>query len=426
MQNTCKIKLSAIFVVIFCLLSLADAPKAQNRINMPYSIYGLGEIRFNHYHQNLGMGGLSQAYRSNMSVNDVNPASYSAVDSTSFVFDATMVSHFYGQKTNDIAQHSDYISLANISISFPIAHWWGFGAGIKPYSLMGYSIREVDEHPLAGTVNYLYEGSGGLSQLFLGSSFKPTRNLSLGVNASYIFGDINREYNVLSDSAGVYQTNRLLTNNAGGWMFGFGVQYEFVLPNNREITLGATYGGTNDISYSSTELLRRRVPGLARYDTIARNDLGEGVFTLPQYYGAGIFARINRNWAAGFEYQWQNWEDFQITNRKETFNNSYHMAAGIQFKPDVETYSPFFHRLQYTTGFRYGQSYIAHDNKTIDEFGISFGVFVPVRRAFSGINIGFEYSRRGSVDHNLMQEDFYRFNIGINIYERWFIRRRFF
>ncbi len=426
MQNTFRTRLSGIFVVIFCLLSSADASQAQNRINMPYSIYGLGEIRFNHYHQNLGMGGLSQAYRSNTSVNDVNPASYSAVDSTSFVFDATMATHFYGQRTTDISQYSDYISLANISFSFPIAHWWAFGAGIKPYSLMGYSIRDTDEHPLAGTVNYLYEGSGGLSQLFLGNSFNVFKNLSLGVNASYIFGNINREYNVLSDSAGVYQTNRLLTNNVGGWMFGFGMQYEFVLQNNRTVTIGATYGDQNEISASSTEILRRRVPGVARYDTIAQNDLGESTISLPRYYGAGVFARLNRNWAAGLEYQWQNWEDFQMINRKETFNDSYQIAAGIEFKPTVETYSPFFHRLQYTTGFRYGQSYLSYNNETIDEFGISFGVFVPVRRAFSGIKIGFEYSRRGSVDHNLMQEDFFRFNIGMNIYERWFIRRRFY
>lgn len=426
MQNTCKIKLSGIFMVIFCLLSPADASQAQNRINMPYSIYGIGEIRFNHYHQNLGMGGLSQAYRSNMSVNDVNPASYSAVDSTSFVFDATMVTHFYGQKTNEISQYSDYVSLANISVAFPVTQWWAFAAGIKPYSLMGYSIRDADEHPLAGTVNYLYEGSGGLSQLFLGSSFKPFGKLSLGVNASYLFGDINREYNVMSDSAGVYQTNRLLTNNARGWMFGLGLQYEILFSDNRAITIGATYGNPNDINVSSKEILRRRVPGVARYDTIARNDLGDGVFTLPQYYGAGIFARLNRNWAAGIEYQWQNWKDFAMVNRKETFNDSYNIAAGIEFKPTVETYSPFFHRLQYSAGFRYGQSYIAYDNQAIDEFGISFGVFVPVRRAFSGIKIGFEYSQRGAVDQNLMQEDFYRINIGMNIYERWFIRRRFF
>ncbi len=426
MPNTCKIRLPGIFVALFSLLCLAGASQAQNRINMPYSIYGLGEIRFNHLHQNMGMGGLSQAYRSNMTVNYVNPASYSAVDSTSFVFDATMVTHFYRQETSEISQYSDYVSLANISFSFPITRRWAFGAGIKPYSLMGYSIRDIDEHELAGTVNYLYEGSGGLTQLFLGSAFKPFGDLSVGVNASYVFGDINREYSVLSDSAGVYLTNRLLSNKAGGWMFGFGMQYEFIFSSNRELTIGATYGGANEIDVSSSEILRRRLPGLIGFDTIANNDLGDDRLTLPRYYGAGVFARLNQNWAAGLEYQWQNWENFEMSQRNETFNNNYKIAGGVEFKPTVETYSPFFYRLQYTAGFRYEQSYLTHNNEPVNEFGISFGMFIPVRRAFSGIKLGFEYSQRGSVDQNLMQEDFYRLNIGINIYERWFIRRRFF
>ncbi len=426
MPNTCKIKLSITFAVLISLFCLADASQAQNRINMPYSMFGLGEIRFNHFHQNLGMGGLNQAYRSNMSVNDVNPASYSAVDSTSFVFDATMVSHFYRQENSDISQYSDYISLANISVSFPITRWWGFGAGVKPYSLMGYTIREKDIHDLAGSVNYLYEGSGGLSQLFLGSSFKPLDDLSVGINASYVFGDINREYNVISDSGDVYRTNRLLTNNAAGWIFGFGMQYELVFSNNRKLTIGATYGGPNEINVSSSEILRRRLPGMVGYDTIANNDLGDKLIKLPRHYGAGVFARFNQNWAAGLDYQWQNWNKFEMSRRNENFNNNYKIAAGVQFSPTAETYSLFFSRMQYTAGFRYEQSHLTHNNEAINEFGISFGMFIPVRRALSGIKLGFEYSQRGSIDQNLMQEDFYRLNIGINIYERWFIRRRFF
>ncbi len=421
-----NLKPITLFLLIISILTTLPELQAQNRINMPYSIYGVGEVRFNHYYQNMGMGGLSQGFRSNMFVNDVNPASYSAVDTTSFVFDATMVSHFYRQETDAVRQDADYVSLGNVSFAFPVTRWWAVGAGIKPYSLMGYNIRETEEHEDIGTINYLYEGSGGLSQLFVGTAIQPIGNLSLGMNASYIFGKLNREASVSADSPGVYQTSKLETDHARGWILGFGMQYEFEFSQNRNLIIGATFGNQDDIKLSSTEILRRRIPGANLYDTIAETERIDDFLTLPGYYGFGMFSRINRNWSAGVDYQWQNWEDFALPHRQGDFNDSYRVAAGVQFRPNVETYSPFYHRVHYSAGIRYGQSYIDQGIDPLNEFGITFGLFIPVRRALSGLNIGFEYSQRGTLDNHAMKENFYRLNIGVSIYERWFIRRRFF
>ena len=411
-----------LLLLVFTLLGL----QAQNRINMPYSIYGVGEVRFNEYHQNMGMAGLSQAYRSNMSVNDVNPASYTATDSTSFIFEITALTHFYEQKTSQVSQQSDYISLGNISFSFPVTSWWAVGAGIKPYSLVGYRIRDFEEHPLAGKVNYLYEGNGGLNQLFLGTAINPVGELSLGINASYVFGNFSHEATVVSDTVYMFRTNSLNTSDAKGWMMGLGLQYQFKFSQYRQLTLGATYGRQGELNLNASETLRRRQPGVFAYDTIVHRELERGTLSLPQYYGAGIFANINRNWAAGIDYQWQNWDSFAITGQSTHFNNSYRFSTGIQYSPIAETYSSFFHRMRYTAGFKYGQSYLNDNNDPLNEFGITFGVHIPVRLALSGIKVGFEFSQRGSVDNNAMQENFYRINIGLNIYERWFVRRLFF
>ena len=411
--------------LLFLLLTLPGL-QAQNRINMPYSIYGVGELRFNEFHQNMGMGGLSQGFRSNMFVNDVNPASYTATDSTSFIFDITTVTHFYGQKTSSLSQQSEYISLGNISMSFPLTQWWAFGAGIKPYSLVGYNIRDYDEHPLAGKVSYIYEGSGGLNQLFLGTAINPVGGLSLGVNASYIFGNIAHEASVIADTVFMYRTNALNTSNVRGWLLGLGAQYQFKFSENRQLTIGATYGNQSDLNLEATETLRRRQPGVFAYDTISHRTFADGFLSLPQYYGAGLFTDINRNWAAGIDYQWQNWDSFSMSGQQNHFSNSYRLATGVQYSPTVETYSSFFNRMRYTAGIKYGQSYLTDDNDPLDEFGITFGVHIPVRLAMSGVKIGFEFSQRGAVDNNPMQENFYRINIGLNIYERWFIRRLFF
>lgn len=416
---------TALVFFIASALFASEAVSQQVRINLPYSIYGVGELRFNQYFQNMGMGGISQGFRSNMSVNDVNPASYTATDSTSFVFETTLFSHFYEQKTNTAEQQADYLSLGNFSFKFPVTRWWSFAGGLKPYSAVGYQIRD-NAQGQPGAFRYVYEGSGGINQLFLGNAFKPFEGFSVGVNASYLFGHMNHESSVVSDSIGMYLTNLIYANEVSGWMFGFGMQYQYNVSDSRWFVLGATFGNETDLGVNRTETLRKMLPGVLNYDTVSHNVLDPGNLTLPTYYGVGLFAQLNQHWSGGIDYQWQNWESYQIMGSGQNLNNSYQLSAGVGFLPPVETYSTLFHRIHYTAGIRYGQAYFQPQGEPLNEFGIGFGLHIPVRWTLSGIKLGFEYSQRGSTSDHLMQENFYRINFGINIYDRWFVRRRFF
>ncbi len=425
MYNIFRITFIAAILCAGSLLLPRQEAVAGARINMPYSMFGVGELRFNNYFQNLGGGGLSLGYKSNMSINDVNPASYSGFDRQSFVFETTLFSHFYEQKTQNFEQQSDFLSLGHISFGFPVTSWWSFAAGLKPYSSVGYQIRDARQEE-AGSVHYIYEGSGGLNQVFLGSAFEFMPGFSAGVNMSYIFGDVNNETSVLSDSVGVYRTNLINTDRVKGWLMGVGLQYTHEISSERDITFGVTAGNQTDATVNRSETLRRSLPGVLDYDTISYRELDEGTLTLPAYWGAGFFAKINPSWSTGMDFQWQNWESYEIMGEQEDFNNSYQFAAGVEFTPTRETYTNIFRRIRYSAGLRYGQAHFQPDPDPLNEFGISFGLNIPVRRTFNGVTIGFEYSRRGSDDSHLMQEDFYRLNVGINIYEQWFIRRRFY
>jgi len=399
---------------------------SQVDMNMPYSIYGIGEPRFNQYFQNMGMGGINQAYRSNVSINDVNPASYAALDSTSFVFEATLFSHFYEQETTDVSQQSDHISLGNLTIGFPVTRWFSFSAGLKPFSQVGYRVSDTQFSEVAGQVNYRYRGSGGISQFYFGGSLELTDGLSVGANVSYLWGNLDYEAMITSDSAGVYHINYTNSHNVNGWMYGFGAQYHHIFSDYRYLTLGATYGHQQEATVSTSDLFLRRMPGAIRYDTIARYNLDDDRLKLPSYYGFGVYGRLNRHWAAGIDYQWHNWEAFEFRGKQEDFNDSWQIATGLSFNPRGGAFDGLFRRLQYTAGFRYGQTYLKPDGEDLDEFGISFGTKIPIRGSLSALNVSFEYSQRGSTTGHLMQENFYRVNVGLNIYERWFIRRRFF
>jgi hypothetical protein len=417
---------AASLAISIAFVFLFQFAEAQTRISSPYSRFGLGELHFQQNHRNLGMGGLGVGFRSNVSINNVNPASYSAFDTTSFVFEATIFSHFYQQVTQSQDQISNYSSLGNLSFGFPVTSWWGVGLGLKPFSSIGYRIRDLEVDPIVGQVNYLYEGQGGLNQVYIGNGIKVFPGFSLGVNASYIWGSLERHTTVFSDTAGFFLANRILSNNINGWHFGFGAQYQLILSNTSNIIFGATYGYDNTLNATTSQTLRQQLPGFTRLDTISHVENQRGTVNIPPYWGAGTFVRFNPSWAAGVDFQSQSWEDLQMFGRSEDLNNSYQIAFGIQHNPAVQTFANFFNRLEYQAGLRYGQTYLPIGEEGImNEFGISFGLRIPVRRSLSGLNFGFEYGQRGSTDQHPFRENLYRVNLGINVYERWFIRRRF-
>ena len=416
--------LRTLFFALF-LLSLLQV-SGQTRITSPYSYFGLGELRFNQNFQNMGMGGLGVGFQSNRSVNDVNPASYAGTDTTSFVFEATFFSHFYQQRNTETSQTGNYTTLGNLAFSSPIKRWLSIGFGLKPFSAMGYKIKDRVAADQVGHMNFLYEGSGGINQVFIGTAIKPFKGFSVGLNASYLFGTLERHTTSFADSASVFLTNKILANEVGGWHFGMGAQYRIVFSGTSHLTLGLIYGAEQNVSASRNEVIRRMLPSKTSFDTlhIARGLSGD--LTLPMYYGGGVYARFNSQWAGGLDFQRQNWSEFRIFDTAQDLNNSYHIALGVQHNPSIQTFSNFFSRLEYRAGVRYGQSYINPNGHNIDEFGISFGLGIPLRRTLSGLNIGFDLAQRGTTEHSLIKENFYRINIGVSVYERWFLRRRFF
>ena len=65
-----------------------------------------------------------------------------------------------------------------------------------PFSNIGYHIEDSESHPDLGLINYSYNGDGGLSLLYVGAAYNLTENLSVGANANYLFGGLNRNKKV--------------------------------------------------------------------------------------------------------------------------------------------------------------------------------------------------------------------------------------
>ncbi|MBR6539358.1 MAG: hypothetical protein IKT76_05840, partial [Bacteroides sp.] len=80
------IKNRHIFLVLVLAL-LSGVAMAQNNTNSPYTRYGFGQLTDPGSGNSKAMGGVAYGLRDKSQVNFANPASYSAVDSLTFIFD---------------------------------------------------------------------------------------------------------------------------------------------------------------------------------------------------------------------------------------------------------------------------------------------------------------------------------------------------
>jgi hypothetical protein len=435
MLNKTRIPLALAWIrsaVIILFLTGSNALFSQSNINSPYSMFGPGQLPGNEYFRNLGMGGISQGFRSNTSVNYLNPASYTATDSLSFIFDGTVFSHIYQQQIADLEQTTLYANLGSLNFAFPVTRRWSVAAGVLPWSQLGYSIADSQQDDIVGNVNYFYEGSGGINQVYIGNAIRLFEGLSLGVNASYMFGRSEDQSTANSDSIGFYRTTWSYSDDIRGFMFTYGLQWQIPLNNeNSSLTLGATYTGATNLDVKQNRFIIRTLAGVPGVDTLNATPDNNGTMKIPDNIAAGAFISLNNHWGMGLDYQTQSWSQYESVGRSFDLNDAWQVRFGTIYNPRVETYSGLFSRLEYRAGLRYGQSYLKlPDNsgnlQDFSELGISFGISIPVRRSLSGLNIGFEYAQRNPNSEDLINENYFKFNIGINVHERWFIRRKFY
>ena len=105
---------------------------AQNSTNSPYTRFGYGKLIDGGFARTNSMGGIGLGFRSKNTINIINPAAYSEIDSTSFLFEfglSGMMSRFASKTASStkITGNIDYFAL-----QFPITKWIGVSAGLVP------------------------------------------------------------------------------------------------------------------------------------------------------------------------------------------------------------------------------------------------------------------------------------------------------
>jgi long-subunit fatty acid transport protein len=375
------------------------------------------------------MGGTSIGLRDPHHINFNNPASYTAFDSTSFIFEGGVLFNYVSLSTNSQTTTRTYASVGYLTFGFPVRRWWRTSFALIPYSNVGYNISSTDNLPEIGNVTRIYTGSGGINRLIWGNGFKITKNLSVGVNTSFLFGSIQQESSsTFPDSA--YYINFRQDNNidVGGFYFDYGAQYTAKI-KDIQLTVGAVFGTSMRVNaktdYFSSTYFTTSGTDYPK-DTIQSAPGIRGTITIPLMYGFGLSIEKNDKWLIGADYRWQNWQKYQAFGTSDSLVNSYQISAGAEFVPDINNYSSYFKRVRYRFGLMYDNSYLQLRGKQLNEYSISLGLGLPLRGMKTAINLSAELGTRGTTQSNLISETYFNFVLGFSIYERWFLKRKYF
>ncbi|HUH45780.1 MAG TPA: hypothetical protein VLZ54_01400, partial [Arenibacter sp.] len=151
---------------------------------------------------------------------------------------------------------------------------------------------------------------------------------------------------------------------------------------------------------------------------------------IPTTTTLGIGFGQDMKWFLGTEYSFQELSAFEneflpVTNLD--YRNANTFRVGGYYIPDYTSFTSYLKRVVYRAGARMSQSGIVVDNREINDFGITFGLGLPLGqgRNFSNVNIGFELGRRGTKYGGLVEENYFKINLGLSLSDlEWFQKRK--
>ena len=146
---------------------------------------------------------------------------------------------------------------------------------------------------------------------------------------------------------------------------------------------------------------------------------------LPASFKGGFSIGLTDKWNFSADAFYTQWEQFRNFHVSDSLRNTYGVHAGGSFTPDASDYKNIFRRMEYRAGFFYEQGNVVFNGTGIDLMGVSVGFGLPLAKSRSRINASIEYFKRGTSEHGLVAENYFRFTLGVNFSDKWFYRHRY-
>lgn len=414
-------------LIVTACIFFSIASWSQDNTASPYSYYGLGEIKFKGTEDVRSMGGLG-IIADSIHLNLLNPASYSKLKYSTFAIGST--SSFSTLETNNVSEKTQRTNLNYVAVGIPIKKF-GVSFGLMPFTAVGYKIQNNVTNTADNTErNKLSFGNGNINRFFIGTGYAINKKLSVGLDINYNFGIIETQYveTIFSPIILQLRSREKNTSNITGIAINTGLFYKTKLDDKRNFFTSLTYSPEAKLNSDNSRNISTIIYNINGTEIISNPsvdiDVADQKLIIPAKYSFGTGIGQNNKWLLGTEITFT--ENSKMKNRfgditGVSYENSTRIALGGYFIPKYDSFSSYFSRVTYRAGFRYENSGLVIRNESINDYGMTFGLGLPV--GLSKINLGFEYGKKGTSAQNLIQENYFNFNVGFSLNDLWFRKR---
>ena len=413
-----RLKKLVVVLFVFCGLSAF----AQLGTSSPYSRFGLGDLQGNAFPVYNALGGGVTALSSSNSVNPSNPASYTSFRANSFLFSTGGLHKTTQIENSTDKQVANNSAFSHLTIAFPISSKLGASFGMLPFSNIGYTLNARDT---VVDADMIYTGDGGLSKIYFGGAYEPFKGFSVGMNASYLFGGLNRRKKLDYDDESFFDSRSNSSINLKGYYYELGLLYKKELANDKELSFGLTANNNSTLRAKRTNIVETTSGDYEIVKDTASNIVEWGEVTLPRYISTGLTYRDGEKWLLVADYSMQNWADYTLLGESDDLSNSMRLSGGLQYTPEFNSVTKYYKRMQYRLGAAYSNTPLTLNDTQLKEMSVSFGFGIPVKKSRTKYDVSFTLGQRGTTDNSLIKEQFVKFGLSVSYDGIWFVKRKY-
>ena len=430
MLKSNKLKLFVIILVLTIPIGMYGQNSSST--SSPYSRFGFGTLNSTSFGRGDAMGGIGIGTRNSFQINTANPASYTSIDSLTFLMQFGVDAKVTYSQTTSSSNTRNNVNFNHMTFAIPITRWWASSFGLLPYAAKGYTITSNN-----GTLDLLssssFSGTGSLTKFYLGNAVRLGKHLSLGVNTWFMFGKLDdNTYIYYPNDNSAYDYLKDVSLSAHGFGITGGLQYHIETKKNNSFTLGLTYEPQVNVNSTYTiheerALFRGSSTTSEIVDTLQHVESNNKGLQLPLSYGAGFSYSIKNKITFGADAYYQKWKESMFLGQRTDFlTNSSRYSTGLEYVPNQYSIRSYWERTQYRIGGFYENSYLTLNGIQLKTYGVTFGLGLPLSRMYrSLLNISCELGQMGTTQKNMIKETYAKFTIHVMLHDRWFFKSKF-
>lgn len=416
-----------IAILVLVLLFSSMRLYAQGNLS-PYSQMGLGDLDFGYYNRTSGLANTGIAYRSNRFLINNNPASFSGLTDQYFTMETALrgeYSTYAGNQVNVASTESGDITFRKLILGIKLTHHWGSSIGILPYSTQNYEF--IAPYNIPGTTiiiaDHYYQGHGSVNRAYWANSYEFFHHFSIGVDASYIFGQLNQNDIIQSSGTGATLVSTTNNTNLENLYLTYGAQLYGRVGSTWNYSLGGTYSAKAALLAASTKQVLNN-------DSVMLQNIQnqEGYMYLPQSWGVGIALTNKQKYTFLADYRYQNWNGVAAQNGYP--GQGYAIAsaerASIGFEVSKKkVYGQVITEASYLqAGLYYENSYLQINGQQIKDYGITCGFGVNSPKSPLAYSVVFQYGIKGTTANDLIRQNYADITFLINFGQIWYTKGR--